>query len=222
MYTDRTDAGRQLAREAQAYREENPIVLALPRGGVVVGYEIAAALDAPLDVMVVRKLGAPGNPEFGFGALAPDRVVHLDERTVSMLGLTQEAIQRVVDAEREELQRRLDVYRGDRPEPELADRTVLLVDDGLATGVTAKAAARAVRRRGPRRVVLAVPVAAPSSAQEMTNFVDEVICPLQPPHFAALSQWYRHFGQTTDAEVVELLQRSRARADPAADRPDEL
>jgi len=208
VFTDRHDAGRRLAARLTGYRDKNPIVLGLPRGGVVVAYEVARALEAPLDVIVTRKLGAPYNPEFGFGAVGPDGVRVIDEGTVRMLGLSQEQIERIAAAESQELERRLRRYRGQRPMPDLRHHTAIVVDDGLATGGTARAAVRAVRQLQATSVVLAVPVSPPDTAESLRAEVDELVCLQTPLAFMAVGQWYEDFGQTSDAEVVELLERS--------------
>lgn len=213
IFQDRRDAGQQLARRLTGLRGEDPIVLALPRGGIVVGYEIARALGAPLDVIVARKLGAPGNPEFGFGAIAPGGVRFLDERTVRWLGLSEERIDRIAAEETEEMERRLHRYRGDRPLPDVRQRAVIVVDDGLATGVTARAAIRAVRLWEPGRLVLAVPVSAPDTARALASEVDEMVCLETPPGFMAVGQYYTDFEQTSDEEVIELLERARREAE---------
>ncbi len=215
MFRDREDAGRQLAERLLAFRGENPVVLALPRGGVVVGYQIACALGAPLDVVVVRKLGAPGNPEFGFGAVASGGVRYVDQHTVRMLGLSEEEIERIARAETEQIEQRLRRFRGDRPPPDVQQRTIILTDDGLATGGTARAAIRALRQREPRRVILAVPVSAPDTARALAKEVDDFVCLEQPAYFMAVGQFYGTFEQTSDEEVVELLE--RARQDTAGD-----
>lgn len=219
IFRDRRDAGQQLARRLGELHEENPIVLALPRGGVVVGYEVARALGAPLDVIVARKLGAPGNPEFGFGAIAPGGVRFLDERTVGWIGVSEEQIEKIIAKETEEMERRLRSYRGERPLPDLEHRTAILVDDGLATGVTVRAAIRAIRKREPRRLVLAVPVSAPDTARAVRLEVDELICLETPAGFMAVGQYYLDFGQTTDREVIELLERAWQDASPAGPEP---
>jgi putative phosphoribosyl transferase len=206
-FRDRADAGRRLAERLAAYRAETPLVVALARGGVVVGEEVARALGAPLEVMVARKLGAPGQPELGVGALAPGvRVV--DERAVRELGISAKQLEWIVAAETEEMQRRLRRYRGDRAELEVRDRTVILVDDGLATGVTARAAIHALRGQRPRRIVFAAPVCAPDTARLLDTEVDEVVCVAAPVHFGAVGAWYADFAQTSDDEVLKILSRA--------------
>jgi putative phosphoribosyl transferase len=218
MYTDRKDAGQALARSLESYRDSDCLVLALPRGGVVVGFEIARELHAPLEVLVVRKLGAPMQPEFGFGAIGPGGALILDERSVRMLGLSQEDIRRVIDHEQGEMQRRQEAYQGNRPRPSLRDRTVILTDDGLATGVTARVAIQAVRDAGAAAVVLAVPVAPAGADVEFGGIVDEFVCPQMPSHFQAIGQFYEQFDQTRDEEVIDLLERARRDGGQAARR----
>ncbi len=211
IFQDRQDAGRQLAERLLGSRYEAPVVLALPRGGVVVGYEVALALEAPLDVIVARKLGAPGNPEFGFGAVGPGGVRVVDDNTVRMLGLSEAQIEQIAARETEEMERRMRRYHGDRPPLELQGRTVILVDDGLATGVTARSAIQAIRAQKPRQLVLAVPVSARDTAEAIRSEVDELVCLNAPLAFMAVGQWYHEFGQTSDGEVIELLERARQR-----------
>ena len=210
-FADRHDAGRRLADRLVGEPLHDPVVLALPRGGVPVAYEVAVALEAPLEVIVARKVGAPTQPELGIGAVAEGGEPIFDEGLLSRLGLDTEALDRLVARERVELERRVGHYRPGRSLPTLAGRDVLLVDDGLATGVTARAALRALRAHAPRRVVLAVPVGAPESVAALATEADEVICLHAPRGFAAVGQWYRDFGQTDDATVVELLDRARSR-----------
>lgn len=208
-FIDRRDAGRHLADHLVRYRASKPLVLALPRGGVPVGFEIARTLGAPLDVIIARKLGAPSQPELGIGAVAPGGVLCLDEALIDSLGVSQQELDEVVRSESEEMWRRLRHYRGDAPPPDVRGRTVIVTDDGLATGVTASAAIEAVRRMDPAAVVLAVPVCAPESARALSREVDDFVCVLAPHGFRAVGLWYDDFDQTTDAEVLELLEEAR-------------
>lgn len=208
-FQDRTDAGRRLASALMRFRDSNPVVLALPRGGVVVGYEVARALDAPLDVLVVRKIGAPGQPELAAGAVAEGGEVLMNERVDEMLGLSEDDIRALAARELPEIERRVQRFRGGQGPVDVAGKTVILVDDGLATGTTARAAVRALRRRNPAKIVLAVPVGAPESVRDFESLVDEVVCLSQPYDFFAVGQFYHNFEQTTDDEVVELLERAR-------------
>ncbi|RST02572.1 phosphoribosyltransferase [Streptomyces sp. WAC05374] len=208
-FQDRREAGRRLAgllveRQRQG-RLDDPVVLALPRGGVPVGDELAGALHAPLDVVVVRKIGAPYNPEVGIGALVGDQPPIFDDRALAVLGLTPERLSVRVDAEREEVRRRERLYRGGRPAPELRGRTAVVVDDGLATGVTARAALRAVRAAGPARLLLAVPVCSRQAVTALSGEADEIVYVYQPPYFEAVGQWYDDFDQLTDDEVIRTL-----------------
>lgn len=209
VFKDRAAAGRRLAESLQEFRNENPIVLALPRGGVPVGYEVARALNAPLDVMIARKLGAPGQPELGIGAIAPGGVRVLNEEAIDMLGIREAEIEAIAAEEERELARRLRRFRGDRPPPALRGRTVILVDDGLATGVTAKAAIGAIRKEEPRRIIFAVPVCASDTARSLSEEVDALVCLEAPPSFGAVGLWYQNFEQTSDEEVLEWLERAR-------------
>lgn len=209
LYHDRSDAGRELARKLVNYYDRpDVIVLALPRGGVPVGYEVAKALKAPLDVFVVRKLGTPGQPELAMGAIASGGVRVLNEQVISALAIPEHLIEVVAREETEELRRRELQYRGTRPPIEARGKTVILVDDGLATGSTMKAAARALRLQGAARIVIAVPVAAAQSGEAVRAEADEVVCGATPDQFWAVGQWYRDFEQTTDEEVRDLLTRA--------------
>jgi predicted phosphoribosyltransferase len=209
-FQDRAEAGQFLARDLKHLRDTpGLIVLALPRGGVPVGFEIARALHAPLEAFVVRKLGVPGQEELAMGAVASGGVRVLNPEVVAALGhFAAIAIERVTVREKEELRRREEQYRGARPFPELEGRTVILVDDGLATGATMRAAARAVRARNPARLIIAVPVAPESSCDEMRSEADDVVCAFTPEPFFGVGQFYENFQQTTDDEVRELLARA--------------
>ena len=208
-FRDRRDAGGKLALALERYRGEGPVVFALPRGGVPVGYEVARALGAPLDVLVARKLGAPDQPEFGIGAVAPGGVRVLNEYAVGRLGIPAEYLDRITARETAEVERRLRHFRGDRPETPVAGRTAILVDDGLATGVTARAAVESLRLGGPGRLVLAVPVCAAQTAERLRPEVDDLVCLLCPPDLGAIGFWYVNFDQTGDEEVVALLEEAR-------------
>jgi len=218
---NRVDAGRILARALRHFEgRRDLIVLALPRGGVPVGYEIARALSAPLDVFTVRKLGVPGHEELAMGAVASGGVQVLNEEVVASLGQhAAAAIAEATTRESAELRRREEEYRGARAFPDLTGKTVVLVDDGLATGATMRAAARAVRQRQPARLIIAVPVAAQSTCREMEAEADEVVCALIPEAFFGVGQFYENFGQTTDEEVRALLERGAKAI--AADPPNE-
>ncbi len=206
-FADRREAGRELAAKLRHYQGRgNAVVLALPRGGVPVAFEIAEALDAPLDIFVVRKLGMPGQPEFAMGAIASGGVRVINEEVVRAYGIPQAAIEAVARHELAELERREREYRRGRPLPDLRDRTVILVDDGLATGSTMRAAVRAVRALGPSRVVVAVPVGAPETCEQFADITDETVCARTPQLFSAVGLWYRDFSQTTDDEVRTLLE----------------
>jgi putative phosphoribosyl transferase len=214
MFQDRYDAGRRLADALEQYRHEHPVILGLPRGGVVVGYEIARSLAAPLDVLVVRKLGAPGAQEFAIGAMAPGATL-LNRELVFGLGVSREYLARVIAREADELARREHVYRGTLQPTEVKDRTVILVDDGLATGATAQAAVESLRRRGPRKIVFAAPVCSQDGAKALEKVTDAVVCLQCPADFGAVGYWYRNFSPTTDAEVIECLQATEPRRIPA-------
>lgn len=209
MFKDRSEAGRALAHSLLEFRDRAPVIVALPRGGVPVGFEVALALDAPLDVVVARKLGAPGHPEYRIGAVAEGGALYLDAAAIARLGVTPEHLQAVVRQESAELQRRLRAYRGDHPPVDVAGRTVIVVDDGMATGVTVRAAIRSLKARGPRTVVIAAPVCAAESARELLSEVDAIVCAHSPEDFAAVGTWYGDFSQTSDDEVRALLALTR-------------
>jgi putative phosphoribosyl transferase len=211
LFRNRHDAGRQLADRLAHYADRNDVlVLALPRGGVPVGYEVAEALAAALDVFMVRKLGVPGQEELAMGAIASGGVRVLNEPIVRMLGLSEDDIDRVELEERWELDRRENEYRAGRPPLDVRGKIVILVDDGLATGSTMRAAVAALRRLGPARIVVAVPVGARETCAEFEQEADEAICAREPEPFHAVGVWYDDFSQTTDEEVRELLARAGA------------
>ncbi len=217
-FADRRAAGRELAAHLGAFAPEHPVVLGLARGGVPVAYEVALALGAPLDVLVVRKIGSPGNPEYGIGAVAEGGIRFLDQSAIRQLMISHEELEAAIARATAEVESRVERYRDGRP-LELAGRTVLVVDDGLATGGTARAGLRAVRARGARRVVLAVPVGAAATVDALRDEADEVICVLQPEPMWAVGAWYEDFSQTRDDEVISLLAGSAAdptRATPSA------
>ncbi|HEX2148675.1 MAG TPA: phosphoribosyltransferase family protein [Actinomycetota bacterium] len=204
-YRDRRDAGLRLAGILKTSSYSEPFVLALPRGGVPVAFEVARALSAPMEIFVARKIGAPHQPEFGIGAIAEGGVHVFDDRTVSRLGLTPAQLQDLAAAAEQELHRRVDSYRGARALPRLAGRDVILVDDGLATGVTAEAALSGLRQHKPRKLILAAPVCAPSTCVRLSQLADEVVCEQRPESFLAVGLWYDDFSQVTDGEVASLM-----------------
>jgi len=228
-FQDRRDAGRRLAALLEPFRDELPVVVGIPRGGVPVAAEVARALGVPLDVTVVRKIGAPQNPEFAIGALAEGGIHVLSERTVRALGLSEPELLALIARVEGELAERRVRYRGRGEPAPLSGRTVILVDDGLATGLSALAAVRSLRERGASRVILAVPVAAPESAQELRRYADEVVCVEEPSDLWAVGYWYEDFRPTTDEEVAVLLAKygeplpqTAGVEDPRARTPDDL
>ena len=215
IFRDRTDAGRRLAAALRPYADDpGVIVLALPRGGVPVGYEVARGLGAPLDVFLVRKLGVPGREELAMGAIASGGVRVVNREVVRELGLAQRDLDEAAAHEADEMRRREEAYRDDRPAPDLRGKTVILVDDGLATGSTMRAAVAAVRRLGPSKVVVAVPVGAAETCREFRAIADDVVCVETPDPFFAVGGWYRDFSQTTGDEVRELLARAAGTGSP--------
>jgi putative phosphoribosyl transferase len=219
-FRDRVDGGRRLAAQLAPHAGRlDIVVLALPRGGVPVGFEVAKALRAPLDVFLVRKLGVPGHEELAMGALASGGVRVLNDDVVSALGISEETIAAVAAEEQRELERRERLYRKGRPPPDVRGRTAILVDDGLATGSTMRAAVRALGASQPARIVVAVPTASPATRDELAREVDEVVCTITPEPFYAVGVWYERFGQTSDEEIVELLERAE-RGWPGPSEPD--
>jgi putative phosphoribosyl transferase len=217
-FTDRREAGVELAGKLRHYAARNDVVvLALPRGGVPVAFEVADALDAPLDVFLVRKLGMPGHPEYAIGAIASGGVRVLSDDVVRAYGIPQSTIDAITRQELEELDRREREYRRDGL-TDLRGKVAILVDDGLATGSTMKAAVQAVRQHGPARIVVAVPVGAPSTCGEFAHITDETICARTPEPFAAVGRWYLDFSQTTDEEVQALLDERAMRLQRRAHR----
>src|SRR4051812_46524914 len=215
-FADRYHAGRRLASALTSYAgRPNLLVLALPRGGVPVGYEVARALNAPLDIMLVRKLGVPGHEELAMGAIASNGVRILSDDIVEALGIPDRMIATVAANEEHELARREKAYRDDRPPPDIRGKTVILVDDGLATGSTMRAAAAAIQAQHPERLVIAVPVAPQQTCESLLHVADDVVCATVPEPFFAVGNWYDDFSQTTDNEVRELLRR-------AAKAPEEV
>lgn len=211
-FTDRWDAGRQLAEQLTSLAAANPVVVALPRGGVPVAREVAETLGAPLEILAVRKLGAPHNPEYGIGAVAEDGTCVVDAEATQVLQISNGELDAIVARETAELVRRVRAYRGDRPPLDLAGRTVIVVDDGVATGATDTAALRAVRHMHPQRVILAVPVCAPDSLERLRAEADQVACLRIPPLLRSVGEWYEDFSQVSDEEVLDALRRYRSLA----------
>lgn len=208
-FLDRREAGRALAARLTKYASRpDVLILALPRGGIPVGYEVSLAIHAPMDVFVVRKLGVPGHEELAMGAVAGGGVRVLNEDMVRALGVSDRQIEAITKRELSELKRQERLYRTSRPEQPIEGRTILLIDDGLATGSTMRAAATALRRRGPSSIIVAVPVGAPATCEQFADLVDETICVLTPEPFMAVGRWYEDFSQTSDDEVRELLSQS--------------
>lgn len=235
-FTNRRHAGRLLAQELQQYaRRDDVLVLALPRGGVPVAYEIAEALDAPLDIMVVRKLGVPWFEELAMGAVARGGMV-VSREIMENFRISEAALEQTAERERQEVERRENLYRAGHPPPDLHGRTVILVDDGLATGASMQAALEATRRQQPARIVIAVPVGAADTCRRFAALADETVCLLAPDSFRAVGMWYKDFNQTSDEEVMSLLEQARQRqcavpqaahrqgaaAEPPRQRPDAI
>lgn len=210
MFHDRREAGRQLAAALMVYKDRRPFVLAIPRGGIVVGYEVAVALDAPLDVVVPRKLRAPYNPELAIGAVAHDGSIYLDSPLMGHLDVSEDYLKDETGLQLAEIHRRMQLYRGDRPPPVLQETAAIVVDDGIATGSTMIAALRATRAVRPAAIVAAIPVAPAEGVSSLRREADDVICLFTPAVFYAVGQFYVDFSQTTDDEVIGLLRRREA------------
>lgn len=211
LFQDRKDAGRRLATELLRFKDRRPIVLALPRGGVPVGFEVAMQLDAPLDIVLVRKLGHPESPELAIGAIAEGDETVLDEASIAEFGIPKAYIDREIAQQKAEIERRQRLYRSDREPPDIGGSTAIVVDDGIATGATMRAALRAVRRRRPKTLVLAVPVAPPDTMEGMRAEADELVCLSTPEAFGAVGMFYADFRPVDDDDVPELLTRASAR-----------
>lgn len=213
-FIDRTDAGRQLAKALARYKAQRPVVLALPRGGVPVAAEVAAVLDAPLDLILVRKIGVPFQPELAMGAVVDGGkpVIVRNEDVISLTGVSEQEFNATCDRQLAEIERRRKLYLGDRPHPQIAGRTVIVVDDGIATGATTRAALRAIRMRKPSKLVLAVPVAPTESLKELRDEADEIICLEDYEDFGAIGLFYSDFAQVSDTEVIEILARHQIKS----------
>lgn len=210
LFADRRGAGRQLALQLQSYIKEEPLVLALPRGGVPVAYEIATALSAPLDIWNVRKIGAPQQPELGIGAVAEGGAIVLDRHLIRRLGLSQSIVETLLKRAQDELAQRVQRLRGDHAPPQVQGRTVIVVDDGIATGSTMRAAIQTLKQLTVRRLVIAIPVAALHTIDDLQDDVDAIVCLNMPQHMDAIGPWYKNFDQVSDEEVAELLAYARA------------
>ena len=209
-FEDRIDAGQQLAEALKKYQDEQGVlILALPRGGVPVAYEIASILHLPMTVFIVRKLGVPGHEELAMGALAEENICIMSDGLVKQLGISDEQVRFVVEKEKEELKRRIQYYRQAQALPSFLKKTIILVDDGIATGSTMKAAIIAIRTCQPKEIILAVPVASQDSLSELSRLVDKVVCLMSPEPFYSVGQWYEAFPQTSDEDVIALLEKSK-------------
>lgn len=209
VFENRQEAGKKLAAQVFKYRKENPFILAMPRGGVPIGYEVAEVLQAPLDVIVVRKIGLSSNREFGIGAIAEGGIRVLDQTSIEVLGIDDSELEDTITLEEKELQRRVEIYRGGKPLPNLEGKTAILVDDGMATGITAKAAITSVKKLNPKKIILATPVCVLDTVESLKDRVDDVICLSTPYEFMAVGLWYRDFKQVSDEEVIGLLKKAK-------------
>lgn len=210
VFRDRKEAGRRLGKSLKKYQSENPIVLVIPRGGVVVGREVSKILKAPLDVIIARKVGVPSQPELGMGAVAEGGIEILDKDMIKSLQIPRSLMNEVIAKEKSEIERRKSLYRENKPIINLKNRVVILVDDGLATGVSAEAAVKSLKKLNPKKIIFAAPVCAKESVKNMRDLADEVCCLLTPSGFSAVGNWYQNFDQVTDEEVKEILRNSRS------------
>lgn len=210
IFKDRQDAGKQLAEQLKKYADEHPTIIALPRGGVVLGYEVANILNAPMDIIVPRKIGAPNNPEFAIGAIAPKLIVILNDKMIEYLNIPEWEIEKIIEKETKEMNRRMELYRKNLPGLDLKNKTVILVDDGIATGLTTQAAVLSIKLLNPSKIILAVPVCPHDSTNKFEQHVDEFICLNEISDFHAISPYYYNFNQVTDDEVIQLLQKSKS------------
>jgi putative phosphoribosyl transferase len=209
VFSDRVDAGKRLAAELKDFSAKNGVVLAIPRGGVVVGYEIAKALNLPLDIVIPRKIGAPENPELAIGAVAEDGTAILDNQLIKYLGVSQEYVNIEIEHQKQEIQRRLKLYRQDVSYPNLKGLDVIVVDDGIATGSTMKATLASVKNRGANSITVAIPVGPHSTIEELMKMADRVVCLYTPEYFQAIGEFYNDFSQTSDEAVIKLLHESK-------------
>ena len=209
FFTDRVDAGKRLASALKNFSGKKGIVLAIPRGGVVVGYMISKTLNLPLDMIIPRKIGAPDNPELAIGAVAEDGTAILDQNLIKYLGVSQEYVKEETERQKQEIKRRLKLYRQDTSYPDLKGLDVIVVDDGIATGSTMKAALTSVKNRGAASITVAVPVGPPSTIDELEKMADRVVCLYTPEFFQAIGEFYKDFSQTSDEEVIRLLQENK-------------
>lgn len=208
IYNDRQDAGKALAEKLKKYSDEKPVIVALPRGGVVLGYEVAKALKSQLDIVVPRKIGVPHNPELGIGAIAPGQISILNNDLISRLNISRQEVDEIIEEETAEMNRRINLYRKNLPDISLYNKTVIIVDDGIATGLSTLAAVRSVKLLKPKQIILAVPVCPLNSAVRFEQYIDEFICLNAMPDFYAVGIYYKNFAQTTDEEVIDLLQKA--------------
>jgi len=211
LFEDRKQAGKLLAGQLIQYKDQKPIILALPRGGVPVAFEVAKVLHAPLDIIVSRKIGALHDPEFGIGAISEEGTQVLDNSSIELLKISKEELDRIIQTENRELKRRVVLYRKGKPLSSIKDKTVILVDDGLATGVTAHAAIAAIKKHKPKQIILACPVCAHDIEKDIEKLVDKIICIITPMNLSAIGCWYRNFEQVDDEKVMEFLKQNKGR-----------